>query len=439
MAQQAALQRMAEALTKRYPIFTTYEILKYQEEFSTFDEDGSGDIDAREISRLFNALGEPIPKKAAAAVIAQFDKDGEGSIDFEEFVNMMYNLKTGRVNASDGFLRAYMLQQATYEQILDMVRTSSTNLTDLSLAKKHERGQDGRLYEGLRSNSLLTSLNLSTCGLQQRHATKIGEALLDNSALVKLNLSENAILDEGFEQIASALCMPPDAREAWEQVQDAKDDLEDLREEYHQVNRQYNEYLQQLRRENSIIHQVGNNDTILFKDPAAQRHFNKIRMKNEDLLEELEKAGLREMDALEYYSNQKGNVFVKELLCNSCYLYDMSGHSMARTLQWNRTLTTLQVGRAGGRGEGREGGRESQRDLKIWAIVQLKGNAIGSDGVQAMAKSLEVVSACFRLFPLVSRVHVGALTMVSRRGAPGGSRGRVPGIDRAWPGRCTPP
>ena len=51
MAQQAALQRMAEALTKRYPIFTTYEILKYQEEFSTFDEDGSGDIDAREISR----------------------------------------------------------------------------------------------------------------------------------------------------------------------------------------------------------------------------------------------------------------------------------------------------------------------------------------------------------------------------------------------------
>jgi hypothetical protein len=189
-------------------------------------------------------------------VIAQFDKDGEGSIDFEEFVNMMYQLKTGRVNASDGFLRAYMLQQATYEQILDMVRTSSTNLTDLSLAKKQERGQDGRLYEGLKSNSLLTSLNLSTCGLQQHHATKIGEALLDNSALVKLNLSENAILDEGFEHVVSALCMPPDAREAWEQVQDAQDDLVDLREEYHQVNSQYNEYLQQLRRENSIIHQV---------------------------------------------------------------------------------------------------------------------------------------------------------------------------------------
>jgi hypothetical protein len=256
MAQQAALQRMAQALCKMYPIFTTYEILKYQEEFSIFDEDGSGDIDTREITKLFNSLGEPIPKKAAAAVIAQFDKDGEGSIDFEEFVNMMYQLKTGKVDASDGFLRAYMLQQATYEQILDMVRTSSTNMTDLSLANKHERGQDGRLYEGLKSNSMLTSLNLNTCGLQQQHATKIGEALLDNSALVKLDLSGNAIVDEGFEHIANALCMPPDSRAAWEQVQDAKEELEDLRDEYHTVNRQYNEYLQKLRRENSIIHQV---------------------------------------------------------------------------------------------------------------------------------------------------------------------------------------
>ena len=361
MAQKAALERMAEMLTRRYPIFTTYDILKYQEEFSTFDEDGSGDIDSREITKLFNALGEPIPKKAAAAVIAQFDKDGEGSIDFEEFVNMMFDLKTGRVNASDGFLRAYMLQQATYEQILDMVRTSSTNLTDLSLAKKHERGQDGRLFEGLRSNSLLTSLNLSACGLCAPHATKIGEALLDNSALVKLNLSDNAIVDEGFEHIASALCMPPDAREAWEQVQDAKDDLEDLRQEYHEVNSKYNAYLQQLRRENNIITQKGNNDSILFKDPAAQRLFNKIRLQNEELLEELEKAGLRELDALEYYANQKGNVFLTHLACNSCYLYDTSGHNIARTLQWNITLTSL----------------------------ELSGNAIGSEGVQAIATSLE--------------------------------------------------
>lgn len=121
--------------------------------------------------------------------------------------------------------------------------------------------------------------------------------------------------------------------------------------------------MQKLRRENSIIHQEGNKDTILFKDPAAQRHFNKIRMQNEALLAELEQAGLREMDALEYYANQKGNVFLTELVCNSCYLYDASGHRMARTLQWNRTLTT----------------------------VQLKGNAIGSDGAKAIATSLQVV------------------------------------------------
>ena len=107
MAQQAALQRMAELLAKRYPIFTAYEILHYQEEFARFDEDGSGDIDTRKICKLFNSLGEPISKKAAAAVIAQFYKGGEGTMDFEEFVDMIYQLKTGTVKADDGFLRAY--------------------------------------------------------------------------------------------------------------------------------------------------------------------------------------------------------------------------------------------------------------------------------------------------------------------------------------------
>ena len=360
MAQQAALQRMAEALTRRFPVFTTYEILKFQEEFSTYDEDGSGDIDHREIAKLFNALGEPIPKKACQAVIAQFDKDGEGSIDFEEFVDMMYQLKTGKVDASDGFLRAYILQQATYEQILDMLRTSSTNLTDLSLANQRSRGQDGRLYEGLKANSMLVSLNLENCGLQAEHATRIGEALLDNSKLVQLNLSCNAIQDAGFEHVAAALCMPPDARAAWEQVQDATDELADLRDEYRLVNRQYNEYLEQLRRENRILTQQGNLDSILFRDSAAQAHFNAIRRQNEELLGELEHAALRKQDALEYYSQQKGNVFVERLLCRSCYLYDRSGHLMARTIQWNRTLKT----------------------------VVLAGNAIGSAGIQALASAL---------------------------------------------------
>jgi hypothetical protein len=388
MAQQAMLQRMAEALSKRYPLFTTYEILKFQEEFSAFDVDGSGDIDAREITLLFHSLGEPIPKKAAAAVIAQFDKDGEGSIDFEEFVNMMYQLKTGQVNASDGFLRAYMLQQATYEQIMDMVRTSSTNLTDLSLANKHERGQDGRLYEALKCNSILTSLNLSNCGLQAHHATKIGEALLDNSALVRLDLSDNAIVDAGFEQVCAALCMPPDARSAWEQVQDAKDELEDLRDEYHTVNRQYNDYLEELRRDNSIIRQEGNKDSILFRDPAAQRHFNKIRTQNEKLLDELERAGLREMDALEYYAMQKGNVFVEQLLCNSCYLYDASGHSIARTIQWNRTLQKLELAQNAIGSQGTQAIAKALETHPALASLNLTGNVFGADAGSALARML---------------------------------------------------
>lgn len=46
---------------------------------------------------------------------------------------MMYGLKTGSLDASNGFLRAYLLERSSHEAIIDMLRTSSSNLTELSL------------------------------------------------------------------------------------------------------------------------------------------------------------------------------------------------------------------------------------------------------------------------------------------------------------------
>jgi hypothetical protein len=163
-------------------------------------------------------VGEQIPKKAVQAIISQYDSSGDGIISFPDFVAIMYGLQTGTLNASNPSIRAFVLHRASHEAIVEMMRTSSTNLSVLTIRSNLSAGQDIRLYSALKTNTLLISLEISACGLQPSHATLIAEGLLHNTALMSLDLGSNPIGDEGFERIAEALRMTPDAQDAWDQV-----------------------------------------------------------------------------------------------------------------------------------------------------------------------------------------------------------------------------
>eukprot|EP00961_Rhodomonas_salina_P169691 2286584-Rhodomonas_salina.3 len=54
------------------------------------------------------------------------------------------------------------------------------------------------------------------------------------------------------------------------QVQDTREELADLRQEFRQVNREYNTYLERLRKENGVIKQPGV-DHFIFNDPEVGR------------------------------------------------------------------------------------------------------------------------------------------------------------------------
>ncbi|KAJ1491773.1 hypothetical protein T484DRAFT_3102794 [Baffinella frigidus] len=136
--------------------------------------------------------------------------------------------------------------------------------------------------------------------------------------------------------------MPPDTQEAWAQVQDAGEELEDLRQEFKEVNKVYSSYLEKLHRENGILPQPGN-PHFIYDDPAARRKFAAARQKNEDMLKELEVAGLRDIQSKMYYDTLKGNGTLRELHCPDCYLYDRSGYEAAETLRHNTTLTVLNL------------------------------------------------------------------------------------------------
>jgi hypothetical protein len=168
-------------------------------------------------------------------MIALYDKDGEGTISFDEFVKMMYDLQMGTVDATNGFLRMYILERASLEAMVDMARTSSSNLTDLSLHKKLARGGDWRLHDALKTNTALTRLAITSCGLTSWHANEIATAMLDNSSLHVLDLGGNAIEDQGFHAVAGALRMPPDTQEAWAALVDCSDEMADLRRDFREA------------------------------------------------------------------------------------------------------------------------------------------------------------------------------------------------------------
>ena len=59
--------------------------------FEACDDDGSGEIDAEELTECMSAMGEVVTIATAKEIIANLDKDGNGTLGFEEFVMMMTN------------------------------------------------------------------------------------------------------------------------------------------------------------------------------------------------------------------------------------------------------------------------------------------------------------------------------------------------------------
>ena len=57
--------------------------------FEEIDSDGNGELDANELSTLFESLGAPISTGTLTNMVRLADNDGNGVISFEEFANIV--------------------------------------------------------------------------------------------------------------------------------------------------------------------------------------------------------------------------------------------------------------------------------------------------------------------------------------------------------------
>ena len=81
------------------------DLAAFREVFDLVDKDGSGAIDAREVSELMSLIGMKTSPEEVDLLVSEIDADGNGEVDFEEFL-----LVVAGGDKDHGFTRRQLVQ-----------------------------------------------------------------------------------------------------------------------------------------------------------------------------------------------------------------------------------------------------------------------------------------------------------------------------------------
>ena len=106
-------------------------------------------------------------------------------------------------------------QRLGMEQIASLLRSEVSKLTKLDLSRQQGNMDIGLMADALRTNRLLTFLNLSGNRINDDDLDQIACSLTDNSSLQKLAINDNHITDRGVQTLSIYLPQMAGLRELW--------------------------------------------------------------------------------------------------------------------------------------------------------------------------------------------------------------------------------
>jgi len=71
--------------------------------FDSFDKDGDGHITISEVGKVLKSIGESASDADVKKMIAEIDTDKSGTIEFEEFLEFVEKLRSGKASSAKGF------------------------------------------------------------------------------------------------------------------------------------------------------------------------------------------------------------------------------------------------------------------------------------------------------------------------------------------------
>lgn len=90
--------------------FTQQQLSEYKKNFGTFDKDGNGRIDRRELTQVIKNLGEFEALNKLDQILAEVDTNRDGVIEFNEFLAIMAQIQGGSAKGSS-FSKVYNKQK----------------------------------------------------------------------------------------------------------------------------------------------------------------------------------------------------------------------------------------------------------------------------------------------------------------------------------------
>jgi ubiquitin-protein ligase len=101
--------------------FSVSEIKLFIHHFQSIDIDGGGSIDAEELQKLTESLGNKILLAEAQELIDENDEDGSGTIDFVEFMTLMFRIQHGTIDLENNRLGRAIMESKTQLAILQEI------------------------------------------------------------------------------------------------------------------------------------------------------------------------------------------------------------------------------------------------------------------------------------------------------------------------------
>lgn len=87
-------------IDKQFPEFTQSDFDEFHANFQSFDADGSGTIDRRELIDIVRQLGQgDITEDGAAKMINEVDVNQDGVVSYYEFLRVMRLMRSGQATS----------------------------------------------------------------------------------------------------------------------------------------------------------------------------------------------------------------------------------------------------------------------------------------------------------------------------------------------------
>merc|ERR1712129_369826 len=236
--------------------------------FDEFDEDKGGSIDAKELQRAMDSLGQTLTMQEVNDLILEIDANGDGEVDFDEF----------KVMATKGWFK-----KAFESELVDSLQKSMAkyededddkNIDDEESDNAMEETNDSPNMPSDIDNNVQNKQQIETIARLQNEIKELMSKHLEQTSAYKMTIEENEKKLEETQMIGAV------------SLNNLKTKIKEIQKEKEQINEEKQEYAQKIEEfEEKLVQTDGERDKAV---NALKDIMNGLHLENDKLKTDLQ-------------------------------------------------------------------------------------------------------------------------------------------------------